>query len=118
MTYKERGVIPENLRQEVLDILHSSHQGSTAMNMIARESVFWLDMVYAIERKRLACQSCDRVAPSQPPAPPYPLPAPTYQFEMISTDYFAYAGKCFLIVVDRYSGWLSVFNPMSPGGGS
>ena len=27
---------------------------------------------------------------------------------MISSDYFSYAGKAYVIVVDRYSGWLSV----------
>ena len=46
---------------------------------------------------------------------PYPLPKPSYPFQMISTDYFEYAGKWFLIVVDRYSGWLSIFKAGNNG---
>ena len=34
---------------------------------------------------------------------------------MVSTDYFSYAGKSFFIVVDRYSGWLSIYRAGKDG---
>ena len=75
----------------------------------AAQAVFWPCMQEDIIRTRQACTSCDQNSPSQPAAPPKPLPSPTYPFEMIASDYFSHAGKQFLIVVDRYSGWLSVY---------
>ena len=29
-------------------------------------------------------------------------------FQLVSSDYFAYAGRQYLLVIDRYSGWLVV----------
>ena len=58
-----------------------------------------------IQRVREECLACRRNAPSQPAAPPMSLPSPDYPFQMVSSDYFHYAGKEYLLVVDRYSGW-------------
>ena len=101
--YKGRALVPTALQAETLDILHSGHQGVTAMNAIAGESVFWPGMSEAIARRRLSCRSCDRVTPSQPASPPHPLPQPAFPFEMICTDYFSFAGRSYFIIVDRYS---------------
>ena len=43
------------------------------------------------------------------PQPPLPSHPPTTPFEKIFTDYFDYAGRHFLIVGDRLSGWSDVF---------
>ena len=32
-------------------------------------------------------------------------PKPDYPMQLISSDYFYYAGKKYLVIVDRYSGW-------------
>ena len=61
-----------------------------------------------IERTRRECRSCDVSAPSQPSAPPTPLPSPAYPFEQICADYFNYGGSKYLVIVDRFSNWLSV----------
>ena len=44
-------------------------------------------------------------APLQPAVTPAPLPSPAYPFQMVSTDYFDYVGKAYLLVLDRYSNW-------------
>ena len=113
--YKGRTVIPANMQSEVLEILHSGHQGVSSMNAIATQSVFWPGMCEAISSVRQACSSCDKVAPSQPASPPWPLPKPNFPFEMICTDYFSFAGKEYYIIVDRYSGWLSVYKANNDG---
>ena len=46
-----------------------------------------------------------RPAPSQPAAPSKAVPTPDYPFQQVVSDYFHYAGKEYLLVVDRYSGW-------------
>ena len=113
--YKGRAVIPASLRPEVIETLHSGHQGVTAMTAVAAESVFWPGISEAIIICRLACKSCDKVTPSQPSSPPWPLPQPTFPFEKVCTDYFSFTGKSYYIVVDRYSGWLSVYKSGKDG---
>ena len=53
--YKERIVIPASLRQEVLDVLHSSHGGVSSMVARASRSVRWPGMEERIEARRAAC---------------------------------------------------------------
>ena len=106
----DRVVIPTSLQSEVLEVLHAAHQGTTGMTNRATSSCYWPGMLADISRKRAACSSCDRSAPSQPSAPPTPLPHPSYPFELICSDYFSLYGRKYLIMVDRYSGWLSVYD--------
>ena len=107
--YKDRAVLPVSLHKKALEVLHSAHQGVTSMVSRAVPAVFWPCMQEDIIRARQACSSCDKNTPSQPAAPPKPLPTPSYPFEMIVSDYFSHAGKQFLIIADRYSGWLSIY---------
>ena len=62
-------------------------------------------MTKDVDKVREECIACRKNAPSQPAAPPKPLPRPSYPMEMISTDYFMYGGKVYLVIVDKYSGW-------------
>ena len=36
-------------------------------------------------------------------------PSPSYPFEMIAADYFHLDGWNYLVLSDRYSGWISVY---------
>ena len=40
--------------------------------------------------------------------PPLPLASPEYLFQMIVADYCNIKGKSWLVLCDRFSGWLSV----------
>ena len=48
--YEDRVVIPQSLRPTVLDILHSAHRGTSAMEMRARATVFWPGMIADIQK--------------------------------------------------------------------
>ena len=69
--YKDRVVIPPSLRNEVLLALHAAHQGVTSMTSRAEASVFWPGITLAIATTRARCEHCNRIAPSQPNAPPF-----------------------------------------------
>ena len=69
--YKDRVVIPPSLRNEVLLALHAAHQGVTSMTSRAEASVFWPGITSAIATTRARCEHCNRIAPSQPNAPPF-----------------------------------------------
>ena len=109
VVYKGRAVVPTSLRETVLEILHSAHQGVSGMYRRAEACVYWPGMMEAITGVRIRCESCHRVAPSQPAPPPTNLPEPQYPFELIAADYCSFQGHTYLVTVDRYSGWLSVY---------
>ena len=103
--YKDRIVIPPSLRPDVLESLHSAHQGVTSMTSRVESSVFWPGITADISSLRARCNKCNRMAPSQPNAPPTPLTSPVYPFQCICADYFTYRGMNYLVIVDRYSNW-------------
>ena len=103
--YKQRIVIPTMLRQDCLKALHSAHQGVSMMTARAKSSIFWPGISNDIALIRSRCESCHRMAPSQPSAPPVPRMDPVYPFQCICADLFQYKGFGYLVVVDRYSNW-------------
>ena len=106
--YKNRVVVPPTLREQILENLHSAHQGVSSMVSRAQASVFWPGISSDIQRIRDKCFHCNRIAPSQPSAPPTQPMLPEYPFQSICSDYFTDSGTDYLIVVDRYSNWPSV----------
>ena len=103
--YKNRIVIPPSLRQHVLTVLHSAHQGVTSMAARAASTVFWPGITPAIIALRETCNHCNRMAPSQPSAPPSPIVPPAYPFQCVCADFFHHKGVNYLVIVDRYSNW-------------
>ena len=104
--YNDRVVIPPQFRHQVLCALHAAHQVVSAME---RRAVFWPRMNQDIHNIRDSCAHWNRNAPSLAANPPLPSHPPTTPFEKIFADYFDYAGRHFLIVGDRLSGWSDVF---------
>ncbi|XP_063436853.1 uncharacterized protein K02A2.6-like [Mytilus trossulus] len=103
--YKDSIVIPPSLRDEVLSALHAAHQGVTIMISRAESSVFWPRITPAISAQRAGCNHCNRIAHSNPSAPPTPLMSPDSPFQCVCSDFFQYKGSCYLVIVDRYSNW-------------
>ena len=103
--YHGRVIIPPSLRGKIIDILHSAHQGVTSMLARAESSVFWPGITPAVIERREKCHDCNRIAPSQPSAPPTPSIQPTYPFQCVCSDFFEHIGKHYLVIVDRYSNY-------------
>ena len=53
--YKDRIIIPPSLRQQILTVLHSAHQGVTSMTSRAESTVFWPGITPAITALRANC---------------------------------------------------------------
>ena len=75
------------------------------MIAIAESSIFWLGITQDITSTRNGCIHCNRMAPSQPHAPPIPPIPAAYPFQCICADYFHYGGNNYLVIVDCYSNW-------------
>ena len=84
--FKDRVIIPKSLRDEVLETLHSAHQGVTGMNERAQSSVWWPGITPQIKERRDKCRNCTEHTPSQPSAPPQTLPQPEYPFQKIVVE--------------------------------
>ena len=73
-------------------------------------SVYWPGITADIEKTRQSCVSCDRHSPTQASLPPASeLASPEFPFQMIAADYCDVKGRTWLVVADRFSGWLSLF---------
>ena len=95
--YKDQVVVPPSLRGQVLQILHSAHQGVSSMESRARAIVFWPGMTADIHSKRDDCSSCNKNAPSQAATPSIPATVPSTPFESVFADYFEYGGCDYLV---------------------
>ena len=106
--YKDRIVIPSALRKQIVDNLHSAHQGVSSIYLRAQTIVYWPSLTSDLEEARNACRSCHRNAPSQAKLPPTAPEIPTTPFQMIFADYFQLVRKHYLVIGDRLSGWTEV----------
>ena len=98
--YKDPIIVPPSLRKDILTALHSAHQDVTSMISTAETSVFWPGITSDIVSLRNKCNHCNRMAPSQPSAPPTPIPIP-----MCMCRFFHYKDGNYLVIIDRYSNW-------------
>ena len=101
-------LIPRKLRGEVLESLHSAHQGVNGMLANARQRLFWPGLDASIRQTRAQCKICNTMAPSQPREPLMPPPNPEFPFQMTVTDFFDMQGKNYMVYADRYTGWVEV----------
>ena len=104
LLYGTRTIIPERLRDRVLNTLHSAHQGCSQMWSRAETAVFWPGLSKDIESQRAKCRTCHTIAPSQPNLPPYTPSEPEYPFQEVASDYFQLEGSNYLVTVDRKTG--------------
>ena len=100
-----RLLIPRSLRRDILQRLHASHQGIERTKRRARQSVYWPGLNQQVHETVTACSACRTYLPSQQREPMLSDPAPSRVFETISADFFSHAGKSWLVVADRLSGW-------------
>ena len=107
--FDKRLVIPSNLRQRTIRLLHSAHQGCTGMKSRAETTVYWPGINSCILNFRAQCRSCSIHAPSQPKEPLIITPSPEWPFQQVCADYFEIDGNGYLTIVDRFSGWISLY---------
>ena len=104
----DRTVIPNKLRNQILDNLHSAHQGISSMRNRANDNIYWPGMSSSISNKRLTCKPCIENTTSQLAEPLQITPFQDWPFQKLCTDYFTINQYSYLVLADRYSGWISV----------
>ncbi|KAG0725211.1 Transposon Tf2-6 polyprotein [Chionoecetes opilio] len=102
--YGQRIVVPAAHRRRTLARLHDSHRGVAATKRRAQQTVFWPGIDADITSTVQACEPCQILQPSQQQEPllcddhPPGLSSPFRRLSPV-------AGKSFLVIADRLSGW-------------
>ncbi|UYV67469.1 K02A2.6-like [Cordylochernes scorpioides] len=99
-------IIPDSLREYVLKIIHENHIGVNKMKTLARSSVYWPGMDEQIEKLSKSCSTCMENTSKLPKQEFTEWTPPNKVWKRIHLDYFYFAGKTFLILVDAHSNWI------------
>ncbi|XP_058042036.1 uncharacterized protein K02A2.6-like, partial [Ahaetulla prasina] len=109
LLWGDRVVIPEQLREKVLELLHEGHPGIVRMKGLARSYVWWPLMDMEIAERVGKCQACQESRPLPPTAPIREWERPQGPWSRIHIDFAGpFHGQTFLVVVDAYSKWLEI----------
>jgi transposase InsO family protein len=103
-----RLVVPDAARPEVLRLLHVPHQGLVKTKQQARSLYYWPGMNDAVTATVEGCQICASHLPSQPSDPLLEPSHPETAMTHVGADLCEANGRHYLVVVDRFSGFLFV----------
>ena len=100
-----RIVIPVSLQIEILDKLHSAHQGIHKCRQRAQQSVWWFGLNRQLTDLVNNCPKCckDRY---QHPEPLIPSEFPSLPWQKLATDLFYWKGSAYLLIIDYYSRYI------------
>ena len=101
-------VIPNQLRDETLKLLHSSHMGIVKTKGRARTSFFWPSINRDIESHLSECRPCATFQEKQPKETLLNDPVDTKPWHALAMDNFDFNGKHYPIVVDHFSKFVVV----------
>lgn len=102
-----RVVIPLSLRADILERLHTGHQGTTKCRQRAKQSVWWPGLRKGIDDQVSTCSTCC-MHQHQRQEPLIPSPFPSRLWEKVGTDLFEWKKVEYLLVVDYYSHYIEI----------
>ena len=103
LLWGHRVVIPNSLRKEVLNLLHNTHMGMTAMKGLARNYVWWPKLDSDIEETVRQCNICQMNQRQPNKAAPHPWRTAQNPWERVHLDFAGpFLGRMWMIVVDSY----------------
>ena len=104
-----RVIVPQKLREQLLDELHRDHPGISRMKAVARSYIWWPGIDKAVENLAKSCASCQAVKHSPAVAPLQPWVWPAQPWKRVHLDFAGpFQGSMFLVAVDAHSKWPEV----------
>ena len=104
----EKIVVPNSLRQEILETLHTGHMGIEKCLKRARAAIFWPKLATDVSKYISNCSVCLKYHYSNPKETLEPHPVPSRPWQVVGTDLFEWENKIFIVVVDFYSHFFEV----------
>jgi transposase InsO family protein len=107
LVYHDRVIIPPSMRRDVLDKLHTGHQGIAKCRARARATCWWPGMGVQLEETVKSCRHCStRQQAKQEPLKPSEFPEGPWM--KVATDVGEFRKLRFLVIVDYYSRFFEV----------
>ena len=102
-------IILKQLRKEMLEVVHSTHQGIMSCKKRAREFMFWVGMMKEIQDIVERCEICARNnKKANHKEPMISSEIPDRPSSKVGADLFELNGCHYLLTVDYYSKWPEV----------
>ena len=101
-------IIPQGARAQILRDLHIPHAGLVKTREMARQAFYWPRMINDIGQIIQQCLPCQQTRDKHEQMEPMVLDVADKPMESVGIDLFHFGGKEWLVVVDRYSGFLWV----------
>ena len=99
----DRLVVPSDLRQDMLKLIHESHQGMDKCKARARTVLYWPGMASDIETITGQCHVCLRFRANNQKEPLIQRDVPELPWQRAAVDIMTFKGNDYLVVVDCYS---------------
>lgn len=99
----EKIIVPEELRNEMVEKLHCSHLGINKTLQRAREVLCWPRMNQDIKESIQQCPKCLENQPKQRAEPLHEIPP--LPWSKVGTDLLLKDGRNYIVTVDYYSKW-------------
>ncbi|XP_014663369.1 PREDICTED: uncharacterized protein K02A2.6-like [Priapulus caudatus] len=96
-------IVPQSMRTDILQQLHSGHQGIEKMRLLARQSVYWPNINRNIDELVRKCKQCQEHIPQQRREPLLPHEIPITPWTKIGIDLFELDRVQYLIMVYYHS---------------
>ena len=103
----DRVIIPSALRLEVLDKIHTGHQGIKKFRERAKRKVWWPGLSIQIEELVKECRTCINTRRNHA-EPMIPSRLPERPWQKVGTDLFHWKGQKFVLVVDYFSRYCEI----------
>ena len=98
-----RLVIPPQLRQTMLDIVHQGRMGIEKCLLRAKECIFWPGISNDIKELVMKCPTCLKYSKQQQRETLHPHTVPSFPWQKLGCDLFDYKQSTYLLVADYYS---------------
>ena len=102
-----RLVIPSSLRHDMLDRLHTGHQGITKCRRRAQQSVWWPGLSKQLENLVTNCAECCKNR-SQNAEPLIPTSFPKLPWQKVGSDLFMWKNSHYLLIIDYFSRYIEI----------
>ena len=103
-----RCVVPQTMRKNILERLHSSHSGIEACKRRARDCVYWPNMNSEVGDYVSKCDICNVFVNKQQKETLIPHETTDRPWAKIGTDILTYNQKDYLVTVDYFSDYFEI----------
>ncbi|XP_043206001.1 uncharacterized protein K02A2.6-like [Amphibalanus amphitrite] len=113
-----RAVIPQRLRERVLQELHTGHLGGSKMKQLARRYLWWPGLDADLEAMARGCHSCAEKRGAPPRATLHPWEPTSGPWQRIHVDFAGpVENKYLMVVCDSHTKWVeAIIMPTTSAG--